>query len=199
MNSPSEFPVANGSIADDSAQALQQLDATLHMLAKLPVPVGMEDRVFAGVLAAPRGARVLHWPRPFYTRDWMRGIAAAAIVLAVGGGGWGIYSHVEQNAPAQVEVTPRRIQQPGAFSSAGVMRRPQTITGPEVNKPAATEASKAPAAAKAVKTPAAEGAKATAAKKKTLKKHPAKDAKHTHGVVSVKPAQHSVSAVQQAR
>ena len=191
MNSPSEFPVANGSVADDSAQALQQLDATLHMLAKLPVPVGMEDRVFAGVLAAPRGARVLHWPRPFYTRDWMRGIAAAAIVLAVGGGGWGIYSHVERNAPAQVEVTPRRIQQPGAFSSAGVMRRPQTITGPVVNKPAAMEAPKAPVAAEAAKTPAA--------KKKIAKKHPAKVAKHTHGVVGVKPAQQSVSAVQQAR
>lgn len=199
MNSPSEFPVANGSVADDSAQALQQLDATLHMLANLPAPAGLEDRVFAGVLAAPRGARVLHWPRPLYTRDWMRGIAAAAIVLAVGGGGWGIYAHVEQNAPAQVEVTPRRIQQPGAFSSAGVMRRPQTITGPEVNKPAAAEASKAPAAAGAVKTTASEDVNTTAAKKKTLKKHPAKGAKHTHGAVSVKPAQHSANVVQQAR
>lgn len=190
MNSPSEFPIANGSVADDSAQALQQLDATLHLLANLPVPAGLEDRVFAGVLASPRGARVLHWPRPFYTQDWMRGIAAAVIVLAVGGGGWGIYSHVERNAPAQVEVTPRRIQQPGAFSSAGVMRRPQTITGPEVNKPAA-DAPKAQAAAEAVKTPAA--------KKKIAKKHPAKAAKHTHRVVGVKSVQHSVSAVQQAR
>jgi hypothetical protein len=135
MNSSNHIPNANGTGFNLSADAaLKDLDATLNMLAKAPAPAGMEDRVFAGVLASPRKARVLEWPQPLYAREWVRGVAAAVLVLAVGGGGWGIYAHVQQNQPAKVVVAPRPVFQTGGFSSAEMIRRPQTLNGPEVKK-----------------------------------------------------------------
>ena len=134
MNSASKIskngPVLNASEGD----LLGQMDATLKLIATLPPPAGLEDRVFAGVIRAPRSGRLLDWPRPLYARDWVRSIAAALIVLAVGGGGWGIYSHVEQNVPGQATVAPRTMFQPRGFSSADVIRRPQTLNGPVVTK-----------------------------------------------------------------
>lgn len=144
MNSQDRIPGAHDSDSQASADvALKSLDATLHWLATLPAPAGLEDRVFAGMLATPRKARVLEWPQPLYTRDWMRGIAAAAIVLAVGGGGWGLYSHVKPNEPAHAIVAPRPAFQPGGFSSAEMIRRPQTLNGPPVKKAEPAESAKA--------------------------------------------------------
>ena len=135
MNSPNHIPSTNGSGARGTADAaLKDLDATLHLLAKLPVPAGLGDRVFAGVLRSPRKGRVLTWPQPLYARDWVRGIAAAALVIAVGGGGWGIYEHVQPNEPARVEAAPQPVFHPGGFSSAEMIRRPQTLNGPVVEK-----------------------------------------------------------------
>jgi hypothetical protein len=136
MNPSSNIPHANGSHSPASADAaLKDLDSTLRLLAKLPVPAGMEDRVFAGVVASPRKAKVLEWPQPLYARDWVRSVAAAAIVLAVGSGGWSIYAHVEQNQPASGIVATRPAFPSGGFSSADMIRRPQTLNGPIVTKP----------------------------------------------------------------
>jgi hypothetical protein len=147
MNSPSNIPNGSGFGSAVSAEAgLKDLDATLHLLAKLPAPAGLEDRIFSGVLAAPRKGRVLEWPRPLHAREWVRSVAAAAIVLAVGGGGWGIYAHVERNEPARVIATPRPIFQPGGFSSADMIRRPQTLNGPVVKKAEPAEPAKKKAA-----------------------------------------------------
>lgn len=161
MNSPSNIPSSYGSVSNLSLDsALKDLDATLRLLAKVPAPAGMEDRVFAGVLASPRKARVLAWPQPLYARDWVRSVAAAVIVLAVGGGGWGIYAHVQQNQPARVIVAPRPIFQPGGFSSAEMIRRPQTLNGPEVKKaePAARpKAAELPTAKKPARTTTTHG------------------------------------------
>lgn len=178
MNSPSNIPNGNGSGSPALVEeALKNLDATLRVLAKLPAPAGLEDRIFASALAAPRKARILEWPRPLYARDWVRSVAAAAIVLAVGGGGWGIYAHVEQNQPARVIVAPRPVFQQGGFSSAEMIRRPQTLNGPVVKKaePAAsakTKAADVTAAGKAASTKTAHGQQA-------VKVHPAQTASHT--------------------
>lgn len=151
MNSQDQIPRANDSDSQASSDAaLKSLDATLHLLATLPVPAGLEDRVFAGMVAVPRKARVLEWPQPLYSRDWVRGIAAAAIVLVVGGGGWGVYSRVRPNEPAaagepdRAVAVPHATFQPGGFSSAEMIRRPQTLNGPAVKKaePAATAKTK---------------------------------------------------------
>ncbi len=144
MNFPENVPNATGPDPDVSrAATLAEMDATLRMIANLPAPAGLEDRMFAGVLKAPRKAGVLSWPRRLYARDWVRSIAAAAIVLAVGGGGWGIYAHVAPNEPVRAIAAPRRIFEPGGFSSAEVIRRPQTLNGPVVKtEPAAAAKTK---------------------------------------------------------
>ena len=116
--------------------------------ANLPAPAGLEDRVFAGVLAGPRAGRVLPWPRQAAVGTWMRSAAAAAIVLVVGGGGWGIYSSVEQGQPAHGIAMPPRVVQPGGFSSAGVIRAPQTIPGPVVRNAKKTAAAQTTGSAK---------------------------------------------------
>jgi hypothetical protein len=135
MNSPGKISSPGGHVLSASdGDPLKKMDATLRLIATLPAPTGLEDRVFAAAIRAPRSGRLLQWPKPLYARDWVRSIAAAAIVLAVGGGGWGIYSHVEQNVPGQATVAPRRIFEQGGFSSADVIRRPQTLNGPVVKK-----------------------------------------------------------------
>jgi hypothetical protein len=144
MNSPSNIPSANGTGSDASKNAaLKDVDATLRLMATLPPPAGLEDRVFARVLAGPRPTRVLEWPQPFYTGDWVRSIAAALIVFVIGGGGWGIYSHVQQNQTPTASASPRQILAPGSFSSAEMIRRPQTLKGPVVVKPEPIKAAKA--------------------------------------------------------
>ncbi|MGH9599853.1 MAG: hypothetical protein ACRD27_08300, partial [Terracidiphilus sp.] len=146
MNPPGKNPSANFSAASmhpvaPPAGAVDDAEATLRLIASLPVPAGLEDRVFsgvmsAGVLATPRGGRVLQWRRRLGAGSLMRGAAAAAIVFAVAGGGWGIYSRVERRQAARVIVMPPRAVQPGSFSSAGAVRTPKTIPGPVVERPA---------------------------------------------------------------
>jgi hypothetical protein len=110
-------------------------EATLRLIANLPAPQGLEDRVIAGVKTAPRTARVLHWPSRLYpTGSWVRGAAAAAIVFVVAGGGWGIYTRVQPSQTTKVIVMPRA-GAGGGFSNAGAMRTPQTVNGPVVAEP----------------------------------------------------------------
>jgi hypothetical protein len=65
----------------------------------------------------------------------MRGAAAAAIVFAVAGGGWSIYTRVQPSQPGKVIVMPRS-GSPGGFSGAGAIRTPETLHGPVVVPPA---------------------------------------------------------------
>jgi hypothetical protein len=62
----------------------------------------------------------------------MRSAAAAAIVFVVVGGGWGVYSRVQQPQAAKVITMPARVAAPGGFSNAGAMRTPNTLNGPVV-------------------------------------------------------------------
>jgi hypothetical protein len=142
-------------------------EATLRLLARLPAPEGLEERVKAGLRAAPRRGRVLAWPGAFSpATGWLRAAAAASIVFVVFGGGWGIYSRVQPGQPARGIAGPR-VAGPGQFSAGDAMRRPQTLVGPTLTNPAGKHP--APAAAPrtktAAKSAAAAGAKSAAAKK----------------------------------
>jgi hypothetical protein len=112
------------------------VEATLRLIAGLPAPEGLEDRVRAGLAAAPRRGRVLAWPAALSLESgWMRSAAAAAIVFVVAGGGWGVYSRVQRPQPARVVVMAPRGPAQGGFASAGAMRTPQTLNGPVVTHP----------------------------------------------------------------
>ena len=114
---------------------------TLRLIAQLPAPRGLVDRVQAELRAAPRRARVLAWPAALRSDgQWMRSAAAAAIVFVVAGGGWGVYSRVQQPQAARVTVMPPRLAAPGSFSSAAAIRTPKTLDGPVVANPATTKA-----------------------------------------------------------
>ncbi|MGC1462237.1 MAG: hypothetical protein WA802_08550 [Terracidiphilus sp.] len=140
MNSTSRNSTSGAPHERDSGSA----EATLRLIARLPAPQGLEERVNAGLRSAPRTGRVLQWPnalRP--TSSWMRGAAAAAIVFVVAGGGWGIYMRVQPSQPARVIAMPPRVG--AGFSSAGAMRTPQTLNGPVVAAPVARQAGDAQA------------------------------------------------------
>lgn len=117
-----------------------EAEETLRLVASLPAPHGLEDRVKAGLQVVPRTGRVLHWPSRRGGSAWMRGTAvraaaAAAIVFAVAGGGWGVYSRVQLSQSPKVIAMPQRINAPGGFSNAGAMRTPQTLSGPMLAHP----------------------------------------------------------------
>jgi len=152
-----------------------EAEVTLRLIASLPAPAGLEERVRAGLHAAPRAPRVLAWPVAFSVAGglnsggWLRGAAAAAIVVVVAGGSWGIYARVQPGTPGRGITGPRMLA-PGSFSETGAERRPHTLVGP-VAPPAAvlTPAPKAvpkpaaPAAPKIKATPASRPAVAHAA------------------------------------
>jgi hypothetical protein len=134
MNSPDSY--APRSVTTD-------VDATLRMVANLPAPEGLENRIYANLHAAQQSeqgsGRVLNWPAAARsTGAWMRSTAirsaaAAAIVFVVAGGGWGIYTRVQPN---KVIVMPARVASSG-FSGAKAMRTPDPFTAPKVAPPAA--------------------------------------------------------------
>jgi hypothetical protein len=130
-------------------------EETLRLVAHLPAPAGLEDRVQRALRSAPHSAQVLAWPKAIRPQSgWMRTAAAATIVFVVAGGGWGVYTRVQQNQPAKVIMMPPRIGAPGGFAGAGAVRTPDTLTGPTVNpaqkvSSVATEPAEQKSAAKA--------------------------------------------------
>jgi hypothetical protein len=122
-----------------------EADATLRLIAAMDAPHGLEDRMLAGALAAPRTARVLAWPGASMNArsaasGWLRSAAAAAIVCVVAGGGWGIYSRVQPLQASGVAATP--VQSRGGFSTAGDVARPHTLEGPAAQHQAPVDAMK---------------------------------------------------------
>ena len=117
---------------------------TLRLIASLPAPEGLADRVKAGLRTAPEAGRVLMWRGPVISaRGWMytsaaRGAAAAAIVCLVAGGGWRIYSHVQPGPSANVEMKPALSAPPSSrFSTANAPRVPDTLDRPLITHPVA--------------------------------------------------------------
>jgi hypothetical protein len=127
-----------------------EFEETLRLIAQLPAPEGLAERVHAGLRAkqlSSRTARILAWPAALRPgSEWMRSAAAAAIVFVVVGGGWGVYSRVQQSQPARVIVMPARLGGAGGFSGAGAMRTPISLNGPVIPNPVTphTEPVKAP-------------------------------------------------------
>ena len=117
----------------DSRNSSATGEDTLRLLAGLPAPAGLDERLKAGLRQSPQTGRILIWRGPLRpVGGWMhasafRGAAAAAIVCAVAGGGWQMYSHL------QMPPTAKGIAAPSAgsgFSTAGGLRRPETLEGP---------------------------------------------------------------------
>jgi len=146
----------SGAIKNSQATPFS-VDATLRLIATLPPPAGLEDRIHAGLLAQldadhrreGSGSRVLAWPSSragdsrWVQNDLLRGAAAAAIVAVVLGGSWGISARFRPANSAKGIALPNRVAGPGGFSSAGAMRTPQTLHGPVV-LPALTPLPSAP-------------------------------------------------------
>ena len=131
---------------------IDEVEASLRLIATLPPPEGLADRVQAALGAAPRRARVFAWPvAP--AAEWLRAAAAAAIVFVVAGGGWGIYAHVQPGQAIPAIAGPR-VGAPGGFSEGGAVRRPQTLVGPAVRTPPAAVTPKFKAPTKPAATPA---------------------------------------------
>lgn len=138
-------PVQNNSYPNQDPPALVSGEDTLRLIATLPAPDGLVERVQGGLRHAPRPARILRWPlRPsgsWMHSSMMRGTAAAAIVCVVAGGGWRIYSRVQPPAAAKVVVMPARaVPGTGGFSQAGARRVPDTLQGPVLTHPVAVPA-----------------------------------------------------------
>jgi hypothetical protein len=146
MNSSTQNDLVHNS--NSGAGSGADVDVTLRLIARLPAPDGLEDRVIAGLKTGPKAnsgsARILYWPELLQPAgSWMRGVAAAAIVFVVAGGGWGIYTRVQPSQPARVIAMPPRAGAGGGFSSAGAMRTPQTLNGPVLAQPITAPAPKA--------------------------------------------------------
>ncbi|HVN93608.1 MAG TPA: hypothetical protein VMT38_07925 [Terracidiphilus sp.] len=121
-------------------------EETLRLVAKLPPPDGLEERIHRKLDATPRRGRVLMWPSALRAENsWMRGAAAAAIVFIVAGGGWGVYTRVQQSQPGKVMVMPAIS---GGFGGAGAIRQPQTLPGPKAPEAIETRALQPKAAQK---------------------------------------------------
>lgn len=129
MNSSS-----NNSMRQEQTAGANEVDSTLQLIATLPVPEGLEDRIHARLRSAPRSGRLLFWP-PAIESGWMRSAAAAAIVVIVAGGGWSVYSLVQLPQPAKVIMMPAPGPASGGFSSAGAMRTPTTLNAPVLKHP----------------------------------------------------------------
>ncbi|MFZ0746516.1 MAG: hypothetical protein WAM85_19060 [Terracidiphilus sp.] len=134
MNTPTQN--AQNQNSDYAGEA----EKTLRLIAGLPAPEGLEERVKAALRDAPRNGRILRWPSELDARrGWthssvLRCAAAAAIVFVVAGGGWGVYSRVQPTQSAKVIAMPR-VAAPGGFSNAGAMRTPQTLNGTVLKHP----------------------------------------------------------------
>jgi hypothetical protein len=146
-------------------------EETLRLIAHAAAPAGLEERVQAGLLAAPRAssprARILAWPvARRMDSAWMRSAAAAAIVAIVIGGGWGVYSRVQPGQAARVITVSPHVSAQGGFSSAGAKRTPQTLVGPVAEPVTAAPLTAKTGTQPTVKTPIHPVKTATA--KKTL-------------------------------
>jgi hypothetical protein len=125
----------------DRNAAMIDAERSLRLIATLPAPVGIEDRVKAGLRSAPASTGVIKWPLASLNRaglaqvSYLRAAAAAAIVFVVAGGGWGVFTHFGPAPMPAAEAVPQRIGGGGGLSPAGAMRTPKTVEGPTIAVP----------------------------------------------------------------
>jgi hypothetical protein len=133
-------PTQNG--FDRTAGAIDA-ERSLRLLASLPAPTGIEDRVKSGLRSASPQTSAIPWPHSssgaarWAQSPYMRGAAAAAIVLAVVGGGWGVHSRFQPAPVPAAQVVPQRLDGvSGGISTAGARRTPKTVEVPVIAAPA---------------------------------------------------------------
>ena len=127
----------------DRNAATMDAELSLRLIASLPAPAGIEDRVKAGLRGAPAQTGVLGWP--LSAQGWaswgqvsyLRAAAAAAIVFVVAGGGWGVYKHFGLASAPTADAMEQRIERGGGLSAAGARRTPKTVEGPRIAVPKA--------------------------------------------------------------
>jgi len=121
-----------------NAEKVVAAEEVLRRIATLPAPEGLEERVQARLKEVLRST-----PRRSAWRLWMeeslflysaplRAAAAIAIAAVVLGGGWMVARHT---TPAESANSIKPAPATGGFSTAGAIRVPQTLQGPEVNPP----------------------------------------------------------------
>lgn len=105
-----------------------EFEQTLKLVAELPAPERLAERVKAE-LSAPARGRLLAWPVQGSQRTlWLRAAIAAGLLVAVAAGGVTAYRWV---APASTaHSAPARPAAQQNFSTAGAMRTPHTVNGP---------------------------------------------------------------------
>lgn len=128
---------------DYERKRLGEAEETLRVIAALPAPDGLVERVRGRLQDAPKAGRVLSWPGAVW-----RGAAAAVIVCAVAGGAWGVYLQVAPGMAARNVAPQVRVRMQGGFANAGAMRTPDSVLKTEAPKVKQTAANQAFQAAK---------------------------------------------------
>ncbi len=124
----------NSSSQNDFDRNAATIDAehSLRLIASLPAPVGIEERVKCGLQDASSQTAVIAWPfiprRGWAQVSYLRAAAAAAIVLMVAGGGWGSPCAFRAGAFAAGNAVPQRIERRRSFRG-GSKRTPKTVDG----------------------------------------------------------------------
>lgn len=134
MNAPNPNPQGS-----EARRFPGNAEDTLRLLASLPAPAGLEERIHAGLRTHAEPGRVLRWRVPMHPQSgWLRGAAAAAIVCVVVGGSWSIAPHGPAGQSANTAASPAGVAAQSGFSSAGAIRTPHTLDKPAV-APAAVQ------------------------------------------------------------
>ena len=113
-------------------------EETLRLIAQLPAPEGLADRMQGRLLAqlhqaktVPARPTVLRWPAPLgWQAAWLRSAAAVALACLIAGGGWGVAARFGSAPNGSASLPTATL--PSSFSSAGAKRTPQTLNGPIV-------------------------------------------------------------------
>jgi hypothetical protein len=113
----------------------ESAEETLRVIASLPAPDGLVERVQTKLRTAPRSGSMLSWPVALAPIGWsygnaMRGAAAAAIVCVVAGGGWRIYTRVQPGPSAKIVVMPTPAGPVRGFSIGGSVHTPDPVRAP---------------------------------------------------------------------
>jgi len=130
MNSPGENGFAN---------KVSDAEETLRLIARLPAPAGLEERVKRALRMNSSASKVVPWPAEYapsgkWTHSaWARCAAAAAIVAIVTGGSWTVLPHHQPARASKAIPLPHVSAAPG-FENANAIRTPQTLQGPVVKR-----------------------------------------------------------------
>lgn len=131
MNPPRENGFGGKNKASDAEE-------TLRLLAHMPAPAGLEERVKNTLRMDSGAANVVAWPSDYRLKrrwtqsTWARCAAAAAIVVVVAGGSWSVYPHREATPAPKAIALPHPVAH--GFENANAMRTPQTLQGPVLKK-----------------------------------------------------------------